>query len=385
LALTVGIVGAGAFAQNFIKLFQAHPLVGEVVLCDLDAGKLRQNAEKHGIDRTSPSLDHLLQTDVDAVAIMTQPWLHAPQAMQALRAGKHVYSAVPTAQTVEDVVALVKAVEDSGRIYMLGETSYYYPEAIYCRRQYEQGAFGRIVYGEGEYYHDWDHGLYDVSKWRGGTNWRWLNGNPPMYYCTHSTSMIISVTGAHMTHVSCQGFVDSDDDGVYRADANAWANVFSNQSALFKMSDGSACRINEFRRIGHPGCVRMSLFGSEGSFENNSAGQRWLDKWHKPLPPDDMLATTGVTTAAGTFAGLSSVHDAQRLPRQFAGLASGHAGSHHFLVDDFVKACSDKVHPANNVWAAARYCLPGLIAHQSALQGGALLEIPDCGDQPHAR
>ena len=54
---------------------------------------------------------------------------------------------------------------------MIGETSYYYTQVIYCRQQFNAGKFGRIVYGEGEYYHDMDHGLYDVKKWRGGKNW----------------------------------------------------------------------------------------------------------------------------------------------------------------------------------------------------------------------
>ena len=38
--------------------------------------------------------------------------------------------------------------------------------------------------------------------------------------------------------------------------------------------------------------------------------------------------------------------------------------------------------PPNNARQAARYCLPGLIAHQSATQGGALLPIPDLGFAP---
>ncbi|MFQ5843933.1 MAG: hypothetical protein ACE5JG_02995, partial [Planctomycetota bacterium] len=47
-------------------------------------------------------------------------------------------------------------------------------------------------------------------------------------------------------------------------------NPFSNQAALFKMSDGSTCRINEFRRVGHPGAVRMALFGTR------AGAQRYL-------------------------------------------------------------------------------------------------------------
>ncbi len=74
--MKVGIVGTGAFAQNFIPLFKLHPLVEEVVLCDIDSEKLALNMKKHGILRGSPSLDDLLQTDVDSIAIFTQNWMH---------------------------------------------------------------------------------------------------------------------------------------------------------------------------------------------------------------------------------------------------------------------------------------------------------------------
>ena len=95
MSLRIGIVGTGAFAQGFIPLFKAHPLVEQIILCDLDDEKLSQNAARHHITETSPSLDALCAADVDAVCLFTQNWLHGPQAVQALAAGKHVYSAVP--------------------------------------------------------------------------------------------------------------------------------------------------------------------------------------------------------------------------------------------------------------------------------------------------
>src|SRR6266545_1846328 len=119
MAISIGMVGVGSFAQCFIPLFKAHPLVDKVVLCDLDAAKLKRNAEEHGIADTSPSLDDLCQTDVDAVAIITQHWMHAPQAIQALRAGKHVYSAVPAGVTIAEIAELVKTLEATGKIYMM--------------------------------------------------------------------------------------------------------------------------------------------------------------------------------------------------------------------------------------------------------------------------
>ena len=278
MGISVAMVGTGAFAQGFIPLFKAHPLVERIALCDLDAKKLEDNKARHGIAESFPSLDEVCASDFDAAVIITQPWLHGPQAVQALRAGKHAWSAVPAGRTLDECRALVQAVEETGRIYMMAETSYYYPAVIYCRRRHGEGAFGSIVYSECEYYHDWDHGLYAVARWRGGERWRWSAGAPPMYYPTHSTSQIMSVTGARMTRVSCQGFVDHHSDAVYQAANNEYGNTFSNEVALFAMSDGSACRVNEFRRIGHPGAVRMSLFGTEGSFEEAVGSQRFLGK-----------------------------------------------------------------------------------------------------------
>ena len=317
-------------------------------------------------------MDHLLDTDIDAVVIITQNWLHGPQSLKALKAGKHVYSAVPIGINVEEISELVKTVEETGKIYMMGETSYYYPGVVFCRDKHKRGEFGHIVYGEGEYYHDWDHGLYDVFKWRGGERWLETAGSPPMHYPTHSTSQIISVTGAHMTHVSCHGFVDRKEDIVYGTNVNIWGNVFSNQTALFTMSDGSCCRINEFRRVGHVGTERMTLFGTEGSFEQNTLGAAWVTK-NKHENVNELLACTGESSYA-------KVHQTERLPGEFNGIGNGHYGSHQFLVDDFVKACVYGKTPPVNVWEAARYTIPGIIAHESAIKGGVLLEIPDFGD-----
>jgi len=392
MGIQVGLCGVGAFADCFIPLFRAHPLVDEVVLCDLDAEKLKAKSERFGIPRTCPSLDDLCGTAVDAIAIITQNWMHGPQAVQALRAGKHVYSAVPPAHSLEEMAELVRAVEETGLTYMLGETSYYYPCTLYCRQRFQAGDFGRIVYAEAEYYHDWDHGLYDVARWRGGRDWLKTAGSPPMYYPTHSLSMVVSVTGAYATHVSCLGFVDEHEDGIYRAEVNRWGNVFSNETALFRMSDGSVARINEFRRIGHPGTVRMSLHGTEASYEEQANAKVWVTKDYTEMTDlSELLACRSipasqvegemakVTSADGTHQSVSAVHPVERLPREFIGLPNGHNGSHQFLVDDFVTACVNGTTPPNNVWQAARYFVPGVIAHESAQRGGELLEVPDWG------
>ena len=92
---------------------------------------------------------------------------------------------------------------------------------------------------------------------------------------------------------------------------SASGNTFSNQSALFAMSDGSACRVNEFRRIGHPGAVRMSVFGTEGSFEEAVGSQRFLTKSRSA---EDWLDVSDLLTCRTAPAHAGGRHLARRDP-----------------------------------------------------------------------
>jgi len=396
MGFKIGICGAGAFAASFIRLFKAHPLVDEVVLADLIPERARDKAEQFGIARTCGSLDELCEADVDAVAIFTQRHLHGPQARQALQAGKHVYCAVPIGQTVDEVRDIVKAVEETDLVYMTGETSYYYPCAVYCRDRYRKGDFGQVFYGEGQYHHDMAH-FYQGFRRSGGKDWKQVAGIPPMYYPTHSVSMMVSVTGAHATHVSCLGCKDSHEDGIFRVGANLWDNVFSNESALMRMSDGGMMRVNEFRRVGWRGWtggVLMSLYGTKGCFEQNARSHLWTTIEEQDLTDLTDLLTCGTARLdtsrtdldkrilSDFYSGVAKVHPVHRLPKEFEGLPNGHLGSHQFLVDDFCRAVATNTLPPNHVWDAARYCVPGLIAHQSAEREGERMAIPDFGDPP---
>lgn len=242
--IKIGITGAGSFAKSFIPLFKAHPNVTSVALAEVLPERRHDIAAEFQIEDTYESHEALCNSDVDAVAIITQRHMHGPQALEALNKGKHVYSAVPAAITVEEMEELVSTVATTGLMYMMGETSFYYPAALYCRERFSKGEFGAFVYGEGEYLHDMSHGFYEAYQYSGGEEWQKVAGIPPMYYPTHSTSMIISVTGASLTQVSCLGYTDSHKDNVFGRGKNLWDNPFSNQTALFRTSDGGMSRVN---------------------------------------------------------------------------------------------------------------------------------------------
>ena len=105
MGITIGVIGAGEFSEKFIPLFQAHPDVDEVRLADLIPERSTEMAARLGISTIYGSSEELFASDVDAVAIFTQRWTHGPLVIQALDAGKHVYSAVPMASSVDEIEA----------------------------------------------------------------------------------------------------------------------------------------------------------------------------------------------------------------------------------------------------------------------------------------
>ncbi|MDP5227401.1 MULTISPECIES: Gfo/Idh/MocA family oxidoreductase [Arthrobacter] len=396
---SLGIVGAGQFSGQFSKLFAAHPFVTDVYVTDLLPERAAALVGQQGLSGTFASFEEMLASDVDAVAIFTQRWTHGPLVVQALRAGKHVYSAVPMAISEAEIAAIIQAVQETGLSYMMGETSYYNPATVYARDRVAEGAFGRIFYAEGDYVHDMDLGFYAAYQYSGGEDWRSTASYPPMLYPTHSIGGVLGGIGGHLTSVSCVGVRDDRGDGVFDRDISRFGNDFSNASALFELDGGGSVRINEFRRVGYPSHLRESrfrFFGTEASFEQLVETAVWQDKEGftdvseqiKTLPSlpldDPSLAGLDPALRDAFVSGLAPVHDAGRLPEALRALSSGHEGSHAFLVDDFVTAVATGTLPPVNAWVAARFTLPGVVAHESALRGGERLPIRDFGDAPAA-
>jgi predicted dehydrogenase len=280
---------------------------------------------------------------------------------------------------------------------MMGETSYYNPATVFAREKVAEGAFGRIFYSEGDYVHDMDLGFYDAYRYSGGAEWKRTASYPPMMYPTHSVGGVLGAIPGHAVSVSCIGVRDERGDGVFDREISQFDNDFSNASALFELDNGGVMRINEMRRVGYPCHIRESrfrYFGTEASFEQMATVSFWQDKQDvhdvtaelatgRSMSPDDpSLAHVAPELRDSFISGHAPVHDIARLPAVYHGMPSGHEGSHHFLADDFVRAVVDQTMPPVNAWVAARYTLPGIVAHQSALRAGERLPVPDLGDAP---
>ncbi|QSZ50058.1 Gfo/Idh/MocA family oxidoreductase [Arthrobacter sp. D5-1] len=397
MTFSIGVVGVGQFGSQFAHLFKLHPGVSAVYAVDELPERAAAAQERWGLDGVKGSFEELLESDVDAVAIFTQRWTHGPLVERALRAGKHVYSAVPMAISEEEIARIIEAVRETKLVYAMGETSYYNPATVFARQQHAAGKFGRIFYTEGDYVHDMDLGFYEAYQYSGGEHWKETASYPPMLYPTHAIGGVLGAVPGHAVSVSCIGVKDQRGDGVFDKEVSMFANDFSNATALFEMNDGGAMRTNEMRRVGYPSHIRESrfrFFGTEASFEQLATTTVWQDKSSvqdvseqvetKPTmsADDPSLADVAPELRDAFISGLAPVHDQSRLPDEFLGAPNGHEGSHQFLVDDFVTAVNNRTLPPVNAWVAARFTLPGIVAHESALRDGERLPIRDFGDAP---
>jgi predicted dehydrogenase len=387
--LRLGVIGGGQFSSSFIHLFQAHPFVEEVALVELNPERRASIAAKFSIKQTFASLSELWDSDFNAVAIFTPRWTHAQIALEAIQNGRHVYTAVPMGITQEEISQLVEASSKTKLTYFMAETSFYYPAVVFSRKKFAEGQMGKFVYGEGEYLHDMSHGFSEAYAANGGDDWKSTASFPPMLYSTHSVSTILSVTGAQATSVTCIGLKDTAGDGIFDSNVSMWKNDQSNQIALFETSDGGVMRIAELRRVGTApleSTVRMSIFGTEGSFEQQVGYASWATKNSFDIITDEIGTFSDVENPYSLKpdyippnlwdGGFARVHDRSQLPKEFVGLSNGHGGSHQFMVDDFVMDAVGERKAPMNVIDAARFTIPGVLAHQSAQIAGQKLQIP---------
>ncbi len=396
--ISIAFIGCGSFARNFIRLFQLHPMVEKVYVCDLIAEKAEGYARQFAVEVIASFEEVLKRRDINAVAIFAQRHLHGPLVLRALAAGKHVYSAVPMASEVEQCQAIVEKVKETGLTYMMGETCYYYPSSMYCRYKFQEGFFGKFVYGEAQYHHDISHFSAEFRADRRAA------GVPPFYYPTHSTAMLLAAANSYCTRVVAFGYEDTEGDGIFEKGVNLWDNVFSNSYSLMKLANGGTARINECRRLGYkaPSSYVSSFYGTKGAYQFNNAQHiltKLTEKGVDCLDVSDEVNPMEMTNHKGDpdfklkvanhqwqWCDFSPVQKQEydRLPESFKqhGSINGHMASHQLLVDDFCTAVYLGKLPVVNAWQAARWTIPGLLAHQSALHDGEPIQVPDCGEAP---
>ena len=144
-----------------------------VAICDKSQEALESQKEKcEGYDITFyDNFDDFILHDMDAVVLANYANEHAPFAIRALKAGKHVFSELLPVQTMKEAVELVETVEQTGKIYAYGENCCFMAGPYEMCKLYKAGKIGEFEYGECEYIHNCEP-IWPSITYGEETHWR---------------------------------------------------------------------------------------------------------------------------------------------------------------------------------------------------------------------
>lgn len=373
--ISIAVVGMG-FGAEFAAIYNRHPDVARCVVVDQDADRLGTVADRFDIADRRVSLDAVLaDPSIDAVHIASEIRDHAAHTLETLGASKHCACAVPMATTIDDLHAIVGAVDASGCCYMMMETTVYDRAFLWVQDQHAAGRFGEIQMLRGAHYQDME-------------NWpSYWAGLPPMWYATHAVSPPLALASTRASAVTCYGSGRMR-DGLH----TAYGNPFPIETALFEL-EGTAAVLEVTRALFHsarPYIESFNVYGSDATFEWQQHGG------DLPAVFDLSPLGEGEGPRRTTTTRIELPDYADRLPDEIARFTrrgvydesvphlsfthgGGHGGSHPHLCHEFVSAIIQGRKPGVDEIRGADWTAPGICAHESALGGGVRLEVPRFG------
>lgn len=362
----MAMVGLG-FGAEFIPIYQAHPDAEVVAVCRRNEAAMNELADEFGIVGRYTKFEKVLaDPNVDCVHINSPIGDHAWMSLQALDAGKHVMCTVPMATTIDECRQIVEKVRQTGLRYMMAETVVYSREFLFIKQLYDQGELGKIQHLAASH-------PQDMDGWP--EYWQRMI---PMHYATHVVSPCLGLVDGLAEYVSCFG------SGTVREEiAEKSGNRFAVETCHIKIKDSDlVAHIWRFLYdVARQYRESFDVYGTKQSFEWTLI-ENEPHVLHTAKKPEHEIPTR---IEVPDFAELlpepirrftlpQEIHDAEHLSFVQGG---GHGGSHPHLVHEFVSAIREGRDPRPNAVTAANWTCVGICAHQSAVQGGQIVHLPD--------
>ena len=369
--IKLGVFGAGR-GRAFMK-YPNEPIGLELVaICDKNTA--RAQSVKNSLNMPDVALyedfdEFLKHPDMEAVMLANYFNEHAPYAIKAMKAGKHVLSECAACSTLKEGIELCETVEETGKIYMFAENYPYTAFNQEMRRLYQTGEIGEVMYAEGEYNHPATgsgHASYPLTD--GPYHWRlW---NPTTYYCTHGIAPLMYITDTMPKSVNAVAV--ALDSNVAKAEQ---INRIKDEGAvsMVRMDNGSIFRLMGTGIPGHS--IWYRVHGNRGAMEASRGkgyfGPGEVRVWHEPLH------------LTGEWANTPSERTYYPSWPAFADkiASAGHGGGDFWVNYHFAEAIRNNEQPYLNVYRGCAMSAVGICGWLSALNNGAEVEIPDFADK----
>lgn len=376
--LNVVLVGLG-FGSAFVPIYRKHPDVGAIGIMDSNRDLADFWGKRYGCDKVYDSFEEVLgDKSIDAVHLVTPIPLHEEQTIKVLESGKHCACTVPMAISLEGIEKIVKLSNKTGKNYMMMETAVYTTHFFHVREMLRNNEFGAIQFLRGAHYQD-------MEEWPD----YWM-GLPPMYYGTHAIAPLVMVANSRIAKTHCFG------SGTLREELSGqYGNPYPIECAIFEFENGikaevtrslfcTAIRYTEafnvygekktflWQQIEEEEPILLTLNDlipdGKGGFRRGkgSSFQRVVPRNRSELLPDEIAKYT-----------IRNKYYDETNPQVTFEEGGGHGGSHPHMVNEFVRSIVEGRKPWINEIVAGNITAAGICAHESAMQDGKEVTIPN--------
>ncbi|MFC5404182.1 Gfo/Idh/MocA family oxidoreductase [Cohnella soli] len=393
--LRLAIVG-GNRGGRFKKTISA--LAGQIELaaiCDVqEEVLLRWKADYPDIATYGDYRFMLQNPRIDAVLIASPMLLHARQAIDALKAGKHVLSEVIAAHTLDGAWELVETVEKTGLVYMMAENYCFSRSNLAVRHMAEQGLFGEITYLEGGYIHELRHLAHQRDgslTWRGQLHHDYNGMNYPTHAIGPITQWIALNRGKGDRLETLSTFVSNarsmrryfqehfgndhpaSQEGYWRQGDCAVTNLLTRDGVLITLRvDWTSVRPHNMRHY--------ALQGTEGAFVSKRHDREDDLVWIHGRSPHNQRENGEREELWEPLSRYLPEFDHPDWRRWEAhALGASHGGGDFLVLQEFVSAIRDKRSPLIDVYDAAAWSSIFPLSMESHALGGNPVQVPDFG------
>ena len=255
----VAVQGAGNVATEHLKAYIANPHCAVVALGGRTKAAAAAKARQVGLDPDRIGLYDdfaalLAHPDLDALSICTPHARHAAETIAAAGAGKHILIEKPVALTPEELRAMDAAVTAAGVRTTVGFVLRWNPLVATAKALLDDGAFGRPLYVQTDYWHNAEQGGYPGAKGRlgrGGVSAMVSGG-------CHAMDLARYLMGSDIVEVTALAFTDLDGPA---------APV--NQAALVRFANGMAGKVSACTEQWMPYQFNIDLLGTDGALRDD--------------------------------------------------------------------------------------------------------------------
>ena len=209
----VGIIGAGGMLQYHAAGFQKAG-AKIIAIADRHTAAAQKAAEKYQVAHVFESVEAMLAgcPELDAVSIIVPNKLHAPLAIQCLKAGKHVFCEKPPALSAREVNEIIAAAQSSGKKVMFNFNNRARPESAAMMKLINEGSVGRINSAQAKWIR-----RTGIPGFGGWFTTKELSGGGPLIDLLHMVDLAMYFMGyPEPAHVLGQTFNDFIQDKSFK-------------------------------------------------------------------------------------------------------------------------------------------------------------------------